>query len=90
MASSAELAQALDNISKRLGREKMAQALKALSSEKRDNVAAICLLYYDHQYDRSQAKRQGDPALDIDLDVQSYAEAIEILKNLKVSWSSIE
>ena len=90
MASNEDLKQALHNISKRLGREKIQQALQALSVESRDRFAAICLMYYDRQYDRSEEKRKGAPVMDIDLDVQPHVEAVEILKNLKVSWSSIE
>ena len=90
MASNEDLKQALHNISKRLGREKIQQALQALSVESRDRFAAICLMYYDRQYDRSEEKRKGAPAMDIDLDAQPQVEAVEILKNLKVSWSSIE
>ncbi len=82
MASSEDLVTSVNNISKRLGRERVDRAISYLAAEDRTRFAAICLVYYDHQYEASAKNRQNVSRVSINLDEISHHKAVEILKNL--------
>jgi tRNA 2-selenouridine synthase len=61
MASDQEITDALKQISKRLGAEKVTIAMTALDNENREKVASIALEYYDHLYKKSLKKKSFPP-----------------------------
>ena len=61
MATDQELANALKQISKRLGVEKVKIAIAALDKGNREKVASIALEYYDHLYKKSMNNKSFPP-----------------------------
>ncbi len=76
-----ELAEPIKNLEKRLGNEKMKEALQFLDEGKLDEVACIMLYYYDKTYDYALTQKDTKEIYRLDCENLNENQIIEKLLN---------
>ena len=80
-APNEELAEPIKNLEKRLGNEKMKEALQFLDEGKLDEVACIMLYYYDKTYDYALTQKDTKEIYRLDCENLNENQIIEKLLN---------